>query len=309
MHVPDEQEIVRIFQKKLRIKSREDVETFEIGNIGMVASTDTLVFDTDVPPGMSPRNAAAKSVTACASDFAAKGIRPSHGIISVSLPRGTTSSYARQMALGVGQACSRYKIRMLGGDTNEGAASITVCLFGRADSVIPRNGAKSGDAVFVTGPFGYAAAGLDALMRGGRKFARYVLSPEARLEFGVKSRRFISASMDSSDGLAATLHEIARQSKKRMLISKIPVRRDVIRYSESRHVDSDRFVFYGGEEYEIVFTSPLHHRRAIMSWAKKLKVPIIQIGMVAAGSGVYLKRDNGMVPLADDGWQHFKCAQ
>ncbi|RNJ76322.1 MAG: thiamine-phosphate kinase [Nitrosopumilus sp. H13] len=304
MRAPDESDIISMFQKKLRTGPREDVETFELGGIKMAASTDTLVFETDVPPGMSARDAAAKGVTACVSDFAAKGVRPKYGIMSVSLPGGTTSRRIGQMASGVGQACSKYGIRMLGGDTNEGESSITVCLFGRADRIVPRSGANSGDAVFVTGPFGYAAAGLDALMRGGKKFARYVVSPEARLEFGVKCSRYASASMDSSDGLAATLHEIARQSKKRINVSKIPVKGDLVRYAESRRINPDRLVFYGGEEYEIVFAAPPRHRRAIMSGAGRLGVPVIEIGTVATGRGVYLERDGKLGALADGGWRH-----
>ena len=304
MRPPDEAAIAGMFRRRLRAGPPEDVGSFRAGGVGMAAAVDTLVRATDVPPGMGPGQMGAKAVTACVSDFAAKGLRPEFGVVSVSLPRGTTAREAGLLASGIGRACSRYGVRVVGGDTNEGEASVTVCLLGRAGRAVPRGGAASGDAVFVTGPFGLAAAGLDSMLRGGRRFARHVTSPVARLEFGVENAGRMSAAMDSSDGLAATLHGIAGGSGARIVVDRAPAGRGVAGYAGSRGLDPDALVFYGGEEYEIVFTARPRSRRAVMASAGRLGVPALEIGRVERGSGVYLERGGARERLAPGGWRH-----
>ena len=48
-----------------------------------------------------------------------------------------------------------------------------------------------------------------------------ILNPKPKLQFGIKNQKYFSSSMDSSDGLSTTLNEMANQSKKKFLISKL----------------------------------------------------------------------------------------
>ena len=50
-------------------------------------------------------------------------------------------------------------------------------------------------------------------------------------------------------------------------------------------------VFHGGEEYEFIFTIPSKYKKIIIRNAKVLKTPIIEIGYVAVGKGVYLEKE------------------
>ena len=78
-------------------------------------------------------DAARKSVIACVSDFAAKGIKPQYGIVSVNLPNSTSNSKIVEIAEGFKKACIEYNISILGGDTNEGKEIVlNVCIFGKA---------------------------------------------------------------------------------------------------------------------------------------------------------------------------------
>ena len=65
----------------------EDVEFFKIGKKYLITKVDTLVESTDVPPGMKLEDVARKSVVSCVSDFAAKGVKPIFGIISLIIPK------------------------------------------------------------------------------------------------------------------------------------------------------------------------------------------------------------------------------
>ena len=312
----DESSIIKIFQSKLGNKKfvSEDVEVFNFGRSKFVAKTDTLVESTDIPSKMELGDAARKSVVACVSDFAAKGIKPQYGIISVNLPEDVSSLKISEIAQGFRKACNEYGISILGGDTNAGKEFVfNVCIFGKADDIVRRKGSKKGDRIFVTGPFGYTSAGLYIILgkkRGNNDFVtkaiRSVVKPKPKLSFGLKNKKYFSSSMDSSDGLSTTLNEMSRQSKKKFIINNVPAMNDLQNYAKSKKLDLNNLIFHGGEEYEFVFTVSPKHKEVIKKNARMLKTPIIEIGYVTSGKGVFLQDRNDYVNLEDLGWKHFK---
>lgn len=316
MKILDESEIIEILQKKLGNKKfvSEDVEVFKVGKTKIIVKVDTLVESTDIPPKMKISDAARKSIVACVSDFAAKGVKPQYGIISLNLPKGISRAKIHEIAKGISHASNEFKIKILGGDTNEGKEIvINVSIFGTAENIVKRNGAKIGDTIFVTGPFGYTAAGLEILLgkkKGNRTFVnkaiKSVFKPNPRLDFGVNNKKYFTSSMDSSDGLSTTLNEMVNQSKCKFIIDNIPTGKDVLEFAESNKLEPDKLVFHGGEEYEFVFTASKKDKTAIKKTAELLKIPIIEIGYVAKGKGVLLKKKEKFSSLKDLGWHHFR---
>ncbi|MGV7226467.1 MAG: thiamine-phosphate kinase [Nitrosopumilus sp.] len=311
----DETEIIKIFQKGFGKKSfeSEDVEIINLGKVKIVAKTDTLVESTDIPSKMELSDAARKSVVACVSDFAAKGVKPKYGIISINLPKKISRSKVNQIVLGFKKACKEFDISFIGGDTNGGKEVVfNVCLFGITDKIVTRKGSKKGDLIFVTGPFGYTSAGLSMMLdkkRGKEVFVKKamksVIHPKPKLDFGLKNKKYFSSSMDSSDGLSTTLNEMANQSKKKFIINKIPALRDLEEFVKSYKLDLNELVFNGGEEYEFIFTAPPEHKKIIEKNALQLKNNIIEIGHVTSGKGVYIEGENNLIRLKDLGWKHF----
>ncbi len=316
MNKLDESEIIKIFQRELGNKKfvSEDVEMFSIGNNKIVAKVDTLVQSTDIPKQMSLSDAARKSIVASISDFAAKGVKPEFGIISVNLPATISRSEIKQISKGIRTASKEFCIKILGGDTNEGKEIVFhACIFGKTDKIVTRGGAKVGDIIFVTGPFGYTAAGLKILLqdkKGEKKFVnkalKSVLKPKAQIKFGLQSRKYLSSSMDSSDGLSTTLNQMSTQSNKKFVIVKIPTLNDLYDFARKNKLDPKDLVFNGGEEYEIVFTVSKRSKSQILNLASKIKIPIIEIGYVTKGKGAYIKENQKLVKIEDRGWHHFK---
>ena len=316
MNKLDESSIIKIFQSKLGNKGfiSEDVEIFNLGKTKIAVKTDTLVESTDIPSKMKLTDAARKSIVACVSDFAAKGIKPQYGIISVNLPKTISRSKIDEIAEGFKKACDEYGISILGGDTNAGKEIVfNVCIFGKTDKLVSRKGSKKGDLIFVTGPFGYTSAGLNMLLgkkMGKEKFIKKsiksIVKPKPKLNFGIKNKKYFSSSMDSSDGLSTTLNEMSKQSKKKFIINNIPLMKDIQYYAKSQKFDLNTLIFHGGEEYEFVFTISPKHRQIIKKNAKLRKTPIIEIGYVTSGKGVFVQEDNRYVRLKDLGWNHFK---
>jgi len=312
----DESSIIKIFQSRLVKKNFdfEDVEIFSLGKTRIVAKTDTMVESTDIPPKMKLSDAARKSIIACVSDFAAKGVKPKYGIISINLPKTISHSKINEIASGFRKACMQYDITILGGDTNAGKEIVfNVCLFGTTDNIVTRKGSRKGDLIFVTGPFGYTSAGLSILLdkkKGKKSFSKKsinsVINPKPKLSFGLKNKKYFSSSMDSSDGLSTTLNEMSKQSKNKLIINNIPTMKDVADYAKSQKANLNNLVFHGGEEYEFVFTTHPKNRNIIKRNAKVNKTPIIEIGYVTTGKGVFVENQNSFVRLKDLGWNHFR---
>ena len=311
----DESEIIKIFQTGFGKKNNEsdDVEIFNLGKNKIVAKTDTLVESTDIPSKMKLSDAARKSVVACVSDFAAKGVKPRYGMISVNLPKAISRSKVNEIVSGFKKACKEFDISIIGGDTNGGKEIVfNVCLFGIADRIVTRKNSKKGDLIFVTGPFGYTSAGLTMLLdkkQGkevfSKKAIRSMIKPNPRLSFGINNKKYFSSSMDSSDGLSTTLNEMSKQSKNKFVINKIPVSKDLEDYVKHYKLNLHNMVFNGGEEYEFIFTIPSKYKKIIEKNAAASKTKIIEIGHVTFGKGVYLRKNNNLTRLKDEGWKHF----
>lgn len=312
----NENEIINIFQTKLGNKKfvSEDVEEFTLGKTKIIAKIDTMVQSTDIPQKMELSDAARKSIIACVSDFASKGVKPKYGIISINLPKSISKKEVNDIAKGFKKACEEYEISIVGGDTNEGKEIVfNICILGNSNQIITRKGANEKDVIFTTGPFGYTSVGLDILLNNKKKTStlikksiKTVTNPKPRLNYGLRNKKYFTSAMDSSDGLSTTLNEMSKQSKKKFIINKIPIDTNLNNYLKKQNKDLNKAVFHGGEEYEFVFTIPSKYKKIIIKNSKLLKTPIIEIGYVTFGKGVYLENKGKKIRLKDLGWKHFK---
>jgi len=315
MNKLNEKQIIKIFQKNFRKKKfvSEDVEFFKIGKTMVVVKVDTFVQSTDMPKMMNVNDAARKSIVATVSDFASKGVKPLYGIISVTLPNNFSESDIRKCARGITKAENEFKIKILGGDTNQGRELvIQISLFGIAKKIIPRNGAKKNDLIISTGPFGYSAAGLQIIKNKkkaktnfSRKAKRAFLRPTPPLKFNLTNCKYFSSSMDSSDGLSSTLLEMARQSKKKFVITELPTKQEVIKFAKDNQIDQLDLIFNGGEEYETIATVSPMYLEKIKSYTQKQKSSLFVIGYVTNGKGVMYQKNGKIVKIENKGWLHF----
>ncbi|MDE1866366.1 MAG: thiamine-phosphate kinase, partial [Thaumarchaeota archaeon] len=279
-----------------------------------VVKSDMLVQSTDVPLGMKLHQVARKSMVSCVSDFACKGIKPRYATISLAIPHGFTRKMISELANGFSTASKEFGVKIVGGDVNKGKEIvIEVSMFGIGDRIIPRGGARNGDRIIVSGPFGYSSSGLKIILQNIRAHPKFVKKckksiflPTPRLEFGLRSARYFSSSMDSSDGLSITLNDMSKLSKKRFVITKIPTGADVETFAKNKKVSLTDLVFCGGEEYEIVATVPTKNMNAVRRFAKRLHVPIFEIGHVTNGKNVVLRDKTQERILKRCGWVHLR---
>ncbi|MDE1844799.1 MAG: thiamine-phosphate kinase [Thaumarchaeota archaeon] len=318
MKNPDEIKIIKTFQNRFGRKSKfqaDDIEIIKIGNSKFVVKSDMLVQGTDVPEGMKLDEVARKSLVACVSDFACKGIKPVFCTIAIAIPQGFTQKMVNELASGFLRSSKEFGLHIIGGDTNEGKELvIEVSMFGPSSKKIPSRGnARVGDIIVTSGPFGYSSAGLKIILNGyktssqsAKIFRKAIFRPSPRLAFGLKAAKYFSSSMDSSDGLAITLDDMSRQSKKKFVITSLPTVNDIVKFAHQNKMNLKDLVFCGGEEYEIVFTIHPRDLNKVKSLAKKTNTPLFEIGHVSIGRNVILVDDGRSKAIKRCGWTHLR---
>jgi len=317
-----ERKIIEIILKHLEpmpnmpVQFGDDVSAVDIGSGKLaVIKTDMLVGKTDVPPQMNLWQAARKAVIMNVSDLAAKGVKPIALLASIGIPRGLRKRDIEQIGQGLNKGAREYDAYVLGGDTSEASDLVISCAafgIGEKRRLMLRSGAKPGDIVAVTGPFGRTAAGLKTLLhnlsapsRMRKTLVDSVLMPRARLNEGLALAETgaVTASIDSSDGLAWSLYEISRASHVGFLIDKLPVAEEAQQLSKMHKLDPIELSLYGGEEYELVVTVKP------MLWNKaRKKASLIRIGRVTKEKTLILKVGKKAFPIEARGWEHFKTS-
>jgi len=319
-----EREIIKIIWKQvdkmpeMPVAFGDDVSAYEIesGKLALL-KTDMLVGKTDIPRGMSLWQAARKAVVMNVSDFAAKGAQPKAVLVSLGLPRDMTRKDVVEIGKGLDTGAREYGAYVIGGDTGEASdLVISVSLFGlaRKGKLMLRSGAKPGDLVGVTGLFGKTSAGLKILLHKMRvvtavreRLVESVLLPRARLKEGraLCGTGTVTSSIDSSDGLAWSLYEVAKMSKVGFFIDNIPVDENVSRFAKMNALDVVELTLYGGEEYELVVTvKPALWRRA-QEAVEKIGGCLIRIGRVTAEQKVVLRFNGEEQAIEARGYEHF----
>jgi len=299
----------------------DDVSAVDIGHGKLaVIKTDMLVGKTDVPPGMSFWQAARKAVIMNISDLGAKGVQPLALLASIGVPRGLSKRDIQQIGKGLNAGAREYNAYVLGGDTNEASdlviscAALGIC---QKSSLIKRSGAKPRDYVAVTGLFGKTASGLKILLKNlsappeiMEELVNAVLMPRARLSEGLAlaQTQASTSSIDSSDGLAWSLHEISRASNVGFAIDNLPVAHEVEKFAKIHGLNSVELSLYGGEEYELLVTIKPKLWQDAKKAVENVGGSLIKIGVATKERDILLKRMGRTVFIEARGWEHFKTA-
>jgi thiamine-monophosphate kinase len=298
----------------------DDASAVDLGTDKLaVINMDMLVGKTDVPRTMSLWQAARKAVIMNISDLAAKGAQPLALLASIGVPPDLTEADIQQIGKGLNAGAREYNAYILGGDTNESSDLIISCMaLGVCNKhhLIKRSGAKPGDYVAVTGSFGKTASGLEILMNdlsapeNCGALVDSVLMPKARVKEGLvlAQSRLATTSIDSSDGLAWSLHELSRASNVGFRLDNLPVAPEAERFAEIHGFDSVELALYGGEEYELVVTIEPRLWQEAKKAVEDVGGSLIKVGRVTEEKQLLLKTGGKLVSVEARGWEHFKTA-
>ncbi len=281
----------------------------------IVVNSDMLVASTDVPPEMTYKQVGRKATIMCISDLAAKGARPIALLFALGLKADMNLSDFKELIRGLDEGAKEYNAYIIGGDVNEACdLIISGTAIGVADNLISRSGAREGDIVAVTGEFGNTAAGLKILLEGmdaplplKKRLLKAVYMPRAQVKEGVAlaESNTITSAIDSSDGLAISLHEIASKSGVGFEIGKLPISKEAAKFSQMHNLDPFELVFYGGEEYHLVVTVKREEFSKALEAVQSVGGQLIPIGKVVKENKVIFKRRGVERIIEKRGWEHF----
>ena len=279
-----------------------------------VAVIDTMVQDSHFIIGRTAtwHDVGYKAVASNLSDIAAMGAVPTHLVLSTALNPELDVADVEEMYRGIKDICREFSVNIIGGDTvmSTSGVVITVSAFGEieAGKALRRSGAKPGDIVAVSHTVGDSAGGLDVLLAGRdgyealKKAHQY---PYPQVELGrLLVAHHCHSLNDISDGLASESNEIAKASGAELVIDRdaVPTSSELQAWSQETGKDIWKFVFNGGEDYELVFTMAPDDFKALQA----AYPAVTQIGTVRAGEGrVFLRHDGQETLLAPTGWTHF----
>lgn len=320
-----EHKIIEIIQKSLTLPDLpvpfgDDVSAVDIDEKTVaVLKTDMLVGKTDVPKQMSLYQAARKAIVMNVSDFASKGVQPIAVLVALGLPKEITQRNVKEIACGLNHGAQEYGTYVIGGDTNEASDFIvSVSMFGTAkkSSLMLRSGASEGDILAVTGFFGNPSAGLRLLTdknclveeRSRETLLTSVFLPKAKLSEGLALAKcgMVSASIDSSDGLAWSINEIARLSNVGFVLDKIPIADEAAKFAKANKLKTTDLALYGGEEYEIIVTIKPMGWSAAKNAVEAIGGQLLKIGKATKETGVFLDSNHKRYVVEALGWEHFK---
>jgi thiamine-monophosphate kinase len=278
----------------------------------LAISVDTLVADVHFPARGDPALIAQKALRCNLSDLAAMGATPLAFTLALTLP-SADENWLAEFSSGLRACAKEFDIALIGGDTTRGPQYIvTIQVIGLIPNgfALLRSGAKSGDAIFVTGTLGDARAALDYLTlpepqlnAQQRFFLQRYYTPTPRLKLAQALRDIASAAIDVSDGLSADLGHILERSAvgAQIDIEKLPLS-SALRHS----VDARRFALHGGDDYELCFTANNNRTDDIVRLAQQHATPIARIGEIIAGSGLCARTANGdVIPITAASYTHF----
>jgi thiamine-monophosphate kinase len=244
------------------------------------------------------------------SDIAAMGGEPLAAFLSLAVPPKLPQRWVDEFLRGFTQLANAFSVTLAGGDTAESPDGILadIIVVGSAPSgtAIRRSGARPGDRIYVTGDLGGAAAALQMLLSGRklrvRNFPKH-FSPQPRIQVGklLREKKLASAMIDISDGFSTDLSHICEESGVGAEILAEAIPRAAI--GNPAHEVDLNFALHGGDEYELLFTSPRSKRVP----SRIGGVPITQIGHITRHKTVFLANNEGVGwELQPKGWQHFQ---
>jgi thiamine-monophosphate kinase len=289
----------------------------------LVLKTDPVAEGVHFLPDDGPGDVAWKALAVNVSDLAAKGAIPIGYLMALSFPAPPTSQWLAAFAQGLAEAQQNFGCHLIGGDTDRrpGPITVSITVVGSVPtgSMVRRNTARAGDAVFVSGTLGDASLGL--LLRTNPRLAatwglaaaevehlrrRYV-RPEPRLGLGDALRRNSASAMDISDGLAKDLTRMCNASGcgAQVRLADLPLSSAAAK-ALSADAKLAMAIAAGGDDYEILACVASDKASDFVAAARQAEVVMTRIGTLTRERAVIFEGTDGLAAsFPVSGWEHF----
>jgi thiamine-monophosphate kinase len=275
---------------------------------------DTLNAGVHFPDGTTPFDIGWKALAVNLSDLAAMGAMPRWATLALSLPNPDVD-FVDAIIDGLLGLAEQHEVALVGGDTTRGPLSLSVQAIG---SIAParalrRDAARAGDALYVSGTLGDAAAGLAmvqgrlaATAPGSAASLRARLDrPTPRVALGLALAGVARAGIDISDGLLADLGHVLKSSGVGAVIDldALPASTALcalLPEAEQRWP----LQLAGGDDYELLVSGDAGPIEALPAFARG---ELIRIGRITPEPGLAFERSGQPCAYAPPahGYEHF----
>jgi thiamine-monophosphate kinase len=268
---------------------------------GLVITHDSIAEGVHFLPHDPPASVGWKLVAVNLSDLAGKGADPAGALLSLTL--SGVGEWESEFLTGVEHACESYALPLIGGDTialpEDAPRVLGLTVIGRAGASVPdRAGGRPGDALWLVGTVGDAAAGL-ALLQDDAKAEGVLVDtyrrPIPQLGAGSVLAPHAHAMMDVSDGLLLDARRMALASRCTIAIEldHLPLSRAFVA-ERGLSVDARLFAATGGDDYALLAAFAPEIDPATLSLPEATR--ITRIGTLSAGEAP-LSLTSGGVPV------------
>ncbi|MCI9606883.1 MAG: thiamine-phosphate kinase [Muribaculaceae bacterium] len=293
----------------------DDAAIVEYPDSEVLVTTDMLLegvhFDLTYMP---LKHLGYKAAVVNFSDIYAMNGTPRQITVGLGVSARFTVEHLEALYSGIRLACEIYGVDLVGGDTTASRSGLVISITcigdARKGEVVCRDGAKDTDLICVSGDLGAAYMGLQLLERektasagqkdfvpkfeGKEYLVERQLKPEARKDIVAELAKegILPTSMiDISDGLSSELLHICRASHTgcRIYEDRIPIDYQTAVMAEELGMNLVTAAMNGGEDYELLFTVPLHCHEKVD------KMPGIKV------IGHITKEDLGCAMITRDG--------
>lgn len=277
-------------------------------------SIDTLVEGIHFPADTDAYLVGYRALMVNVSDLAAMGATPAYFTLALTLP-WSDEAWLNDFAQGLSAVANMHSIFLIGGDTTRGPLSITIQVIGTVQPAhaLKRSGAKVGDAIYVTGTLGDAAAGLQIIQEEiacDETQANFLINrfyqPSARVNVGQALVESANSAIDISDGLLADLSHILKASGvgARVLIDAVPLSDELLSVMDKK--SAKQLALTAGDDYELCFTISKEQEHKLIDISKSTGVAITRIGDITNDLGLTcVDSDNRKVEFTSFGFRHF----
>jgi len=259
-------------------------------------SLEMIHFRREWPPAETVGH---RCLTRGLSDIAAMGGQPMACFLSLALPPELPQRWVDGFYQGLLRMADRYGVSLAGGDTAQSPAGVLadIMVLGSVPrgKAILRSGAQVGERLYVTGLLGSGGSTVRRLYAGEKvrpQSVPHYFAPQPRLGVGQKLRNQASSMIDISDGLSTDLSHICEESEVGAVIfgAEVPI-------ADNSTLDD---ALYGGDDYELLFTSSKRIPKEIAG------VAVTEIGEIVKRPGMWLQDERGKTKrLKAKGWEHF----
>lgn len=269
----------------------------------LAITTDTMVETVHFFANTEAKALGHKLLAVNLSDLASMGAQPLSVTLALTIPQ-INEQWLADFAEGFLNLAQYYSVDLIGGDTTQGALTLTVQALGLIPHglALKRSTAKIGDFIYVSGYIGDAGLGLkiyQGYMCSDKESALNRFNkPMPRIETGLALRTIANACIDISDGLASDLGHIIKQSHVGACLywHELPLSSAVREYINN--TGDELMPLIAGDDYELCFTVSPEKAHLVPAYCFK-------IGIIEAEAGLRLLKNNTIQPITQTGYEHF----